>query len=341
VLALENEVPEKDAGKKDDRKKVIEEQAKPQLNLRIALTSSQDRLYALISAVPQEDTSKQQEDELKEHSPFKEKSIKNKYSDRAKARTAYYQQLESNFLKSFQALPVSKDSTLAVQDQTLGLTVPLPPEWFYTRYQTANNQQTASTTLLMPLSTITLISGNLDQLTAKNYKGLIQEGLATNFAELFTSRSHKFLDGMTEVLTLTSYQNKKEAPYAGYLKNKEETTKFLNTFFKALETTAKTDADAKDNFSPQDATLKTLQQSHQLTMDSRHGVLTLASQYELNDSNKTRLNYDAKIGFTTDKFGSVSYLRKVNQEKDPGQDKKTTAGNGREKLYQSLQLFSK
>ena len=325
VLSLENEVPVQ-----EDTKTAPATPGQPHLAIKIALTSEQDRLYALISAVPLEDTRKQQADELQDHSPFKEKGIKEKYAARSKARAAYYQNLENNFLKSFRVQPGSSVSSLAVQDQTLNLTMPLPEQWFYTRYHTENEKLAASTTLMMPLDTIKLISDDLDKLTDKKYQGLVQEGLATNFAGLFTSRSHKFLEGMTEVVAVTSYENKTETPYAGYLKNKHETQKFLDTFFKDLDTVnAATNKEA-------DA-LKTIKQTHQLNMDTDHGVLTLASQYELDG--QTKLDYESRIGFTKAKFGSISYLRKAAPAKD--NNSKTAARTGGEKLYQSLRLFTK
>ena len=72
-------------------------------------------------------------------------------------------------------------------------------------------------------------------------------------------------------------------------------------------------------------------------MDADHGVLTLASQYELDG--QTKLDYESRIGFTKAKFGSISYLRKAAPAKD--NNSKTAARTGGEKLYQSLRLFTK
>jgi hypothetical protein len=298
--------------------------AEPTLAIDIALTSAHDRLYALITAVPEEDTSKQQEKEIKEHSIFKEKSIKTKYAERAKARQGYYENSNTNFLKSFQTLePVAAANKLQLQDKILALNMEIPADWFYAQYSACTDKMAANTSLVMPMSSLKMLGANLDQLTAHNYRGLVQESLSINFADTLTAnRNKKLLDNMTEVLAILSYENKIETPYAAYLKNKAETTKFLNNFFKDLETGTLNQLDD----------LKTVKHEHQLLMDERQGLLKLSSQYTLKDA--YNLNYDAKIGFTKSKFGSISYLRKAKQDLPA-----TTSS--REKFFQSLQLFAR
>lgn len=296
----------------------------PAMSIDISLTSAHDRLYALITAVPENDTSKQLEAELKEHSIFKEKGIKTKYAEKEKARQAYYKNYNTNFLKSFQTMePVSVTNKLQLHDKILNLHIDVPNDWFYAQYTTTNEKVAANTSFILPMSTAKLIGSNIDQLTTNNYRGLVQESLAVNFADTLTAKRNKeLLDNLTEVLAILSYENKIEKPYAEYLKNKAETTKFLNNFFKDLETGTLN----------QDNELKTVKHEHHLFMDERHGLLNLSSQYALKDA--YNLNYDAKIGFSKNKFGSISYLRKIKQDQRP-------TNNSREKYFQSLQLFAR
>ena len=320
VLSLKSE-PEAD---KDTGTTKSTAPTEPTLAIDIALTSAHDRLYALITAVPEEDTSKQQDAEIKEHSLFKEKSIKTKYAERAKTRQAYYENSNTNFLKSFQTLePVATVTKLQLQDKILALNVDIPADWFYAQYSVSNDKTAANTSLVMPMSSLKMLGTNLNQLTAHNYRGLVQESLSLNFADTLTAnRNKELLDNMTEVLAILSYENKIETPYASYLKNKAETTKFLNNFFKDLETGTLNQLDD----------LKTVKHEHQLFMDERHGLLNLSSQYTLKDA--YNLNYDAKIGFTKNKFGSISYLRKEKLEQ-------AAATSSSKKFFQSLQLFAK
>ena len=96
ILSLESN----DKTNKDDNN-LAQENFRPPLKINVALTSKNNRLYALISAIPEVDQKKALENELKQHSVFKEKSIKDKYATENQTRQNYYRQAQDTFLNSF------------------------------------------------------------------------------------------------------------------------------------------------------------------------------------------------------------------------------------------------
>lgn len=318
ILSLESN----DKTNKDDNN-LAQENFRPPLKINVALTSKNNRLYALISAIPEVDQKKALENELKQHSVFKEKSIKDKYATENQTRQNYYRQAQDTFLNSFKIQePLPGTTSLFLRDKLLNIKVPVPQDWFYTQYIADNDKTRSQISYLLPMATLKLMGDNLGSLTSNNYKALVQDSLAINFTDtLRTDRPNKFLDNMTEVISIISYQNKKEAAYAEYLKNSAETSKFFKTFFKNLE------VDTEDNH----GAFQARQREHQITVNPEQGLLILKSIYSYKDQEE--FAYEAKVGFTKDKFGSIGYLHKlINKEKQ------TT---DTEKLFQRLQLFSK
>jgi hypothetical protein len=285
-------------------KKSSKDEAKP-LKIHIAVTSANDRLYALISAIPIEDTAAKIDKELENHTAFKAKSIRKTLQDKADERNAEYNQVKTNFIKSFQTLTPQKPLPLLVSNNVLDYKMTLPKDWFYARIQDTAKEKQSDLLVALPMDYLPNLAKFTNKGANNNYQKIVQESLGIGLADTLTTNDPAYLlDNFHEALAIFSYKNSHEKPFESYLKDSDKTKKALDQFFTMLDKEKPLQGLLTINFAKRD-----------LILTPAQGNINFYSN--LNYKEKYNLNYDGRVIFTKDTIGIIGYVANGNQQQNP------------------------
>jgi hypothetical protein len=288
--------------KKAKKSSKVEE--KP-LKIHIAVTSANDRLYALISGIPIEDTAAKIDKELEKHTAFKAKSIRKTLQDKADARNAEYNQTKLDFIKSFQTLTPQKSLPLLVSNNVLDYKMTLPKDWFYARIQDNAKEKQSDALIALPMDYLPYLAKFTTKSTNNNYKKIVQESLGIGLADTLTTNDPAYLlDNFHEALAIFGYKNSKEKPFETYLKDQDKTKKALDKFFTMLDKENPLKGLLTINFAKRD-----------LILTPAQGNINFYSN--LTYKEKYNLNYDGRLIFTKDMIGLIGYIANGNQQQNP------------------------
>jgi hypothetical protein len=278
---------------------------KKPLKIHIAVTSANDHLYALISAIPIEDTAAKIDKEIENHTAFKAKSIRKTFQDEADARNAEYNHVKNNFIKSFQTLTPQKSLPLMISNNILAYKITLPKDWFYARIQDTAKDKQSDLLVALPMDYLPNLAKFTNKAANNNYKKIVQESLGIGLADTLTTNDPAYLlDNFHEALAIFSYKNSKEKPFESYLKDQDKTKIALDKFFTMLDKEKPLQGLLTINFAKRD-----------LILTPAQGNINFYSN--LTYKEKYNLNYDGRVIFTKDTIGLIGYVSNGNQQQNP------------------------
>lgn len=275
-------------------------------DMQIDLTSSHDKLYALITAYPKMDFTSQAKKEKAEHSIFKSRTIQKKFQEDERENLTKFQNERAIFLNNFRTkIPTSSHGgELALYDSCLNLKIQLPKNWAYAQIKEENEKKETVLSLAMPQASLFKLNDALQENTQGDSLKLYENILALTIPDLMNQRQHKYLKSIdNSILTILSYQNKGNDPYKDYLKDSDKTNKTINDFMNEL---GKTTASQNLTISDREFTVE---------LSPLQGVIKLNSKMHYhgknnNDSQKD-LQYLARIGFNKNTLAMIGCLSKT------------------------------